>query len=160
MDVIVTTPVKLEMTLPVRTNLRAQAEMMSFLVVSHLATKFATHRWMSIEDAVASSSYWSKSMQRDEDVVLRVILGNRALSTRKQLKSRRASHSMVVLWRPCSTATYGWTSRLSLLATSTTGVSRIFLWPSRAARALDKSRIFATYRLMTCDLMKSQQLAL
>ncbi|SAL55305.1 hypothetical protein AWB71_02978 [Caballeronia peredens] len=61
-------------------DLRVQAEMLTFLVVSHLATKFATGSWMSIESTVESSIYWSKSMLRDEDVVRRVMLTSRSLS--------------------------------------------------------------------------------
>lgn len=80
MDVIVTTRLRLEMTLSVRADFRAQVEMMTFLVISHLATKFATGGWMSIENTVESSIYWSKSIQRDEDVVRRVKLASRALS--------------------------------------------------------------------------------
>ncbi|SAK86782.1 hypothetical protein AWB82_05921 [Caballeronia glebae] len=80
MKVIATRSCNLEMTLSVRADLQAQAEMMTFLVISHLATKFATGGWMSVENAVESSIYWSKSMQRDEDIVRRVMLGNRALS--------------------------------------------------------------------------------
>ncbi|GJH25863.1 hypothetical protein [Caballeronia novacaledonica] len=54
--------------------------MLTFLVISHLATKFATGRWMSIESTVESSAYWSKSMQREGDVVSRIMLASRALS--------------------------------------------------------------------------------
>ena len=125
-----TTLIKLEMTLPVRADLRAQAEMLRFLVVSHLATKFATHRWMSIEDTVASSNYWSKSMQRDEDAVLQAILGNRALSIAKTIEVETGLTLSVSALASLFDSSLRWTSRLSLLATFTTAVTRIFLRPS------------------------------
>ncbi|MDR5855758.1 hypothetical protein P9239_19080 [Caballeronia sp. LZ062] len=53
--------------------------MLTFLVISHLATRFATGRWMSTENTVECSVYWSKATQRDEDVVCRVMLASRAL---------------------------------------------------------------------------------
>lgn len=67
------------MTFPVSGDLRAQTELLTFLVISHLATKFATGEWMSTENTVESSTYWSKALQRDEDVVARVMLTSRAL---------------------------------------------------------------------------------
>ncbi|MEZ2354945.1 hypothetical protein [Caballeronia sp. RCC_10] len=57
--------------------------MLTFLVISHLATRFAAGRWMSTENTVESSAYWSKAIQRDEDVVARVMLTSRALSIAK-----------------------------------------------------------------------------
>jgi hypothetical protein len=80
MKVVVTTPGNFEMTLSARADLRAHAEMLTFLVISHLATKFATGGWMSVASTVESSVYWSRSMQRDGDVVTRVMLASRALS--------------------------------------------------------------------------------
>ncbi|CAL8473595.1 hypothetical protein [Caballeronia sp. S22] len=68
------------MAFSVRSDLQAQAEMLTFLVVSHLATKFATGGWMSVENTVESSAYWSGSMQRDEDVVPRTMLASSACS--------------------------------------------------------------------------------
>lgn len=59
----------------------------AFLVISHLATKFATGGWMSAENTVESSAYWSKAMQRDEDVVARVMLTSRALSIAKVIEA-------------------------------------------------------------------------
>ncbi|MCE4575651.1 hypothetical protein [Caballeronia sp. CLC5] len=61
--------------------------MLTFLVISHLATKFATGGWMSTENTVESSVFWSKSMQRDEDVVARVMLTSRALSISKVIEA-------------------------------------------------------------------------
>src|SRR5689334_14607771 len=87
MKFIATTPSNLEMPLSVRANLRAQAEMLTFLVISHLATKFATGGWMSTENTVESSAYWSKAIQRDEDVVARVMLTSRALSIAKVIEA-------------------------------------------------------------------------
>jgi hypothetical protein len=73
------------MTFPVSGNLRAQTELLTFLVISHLATKFATGEWMSTENTVESSTYWSKALQRDEDVVARVMLTSRALLIAKAI---------------------------------------------------------------------------
>ena len=52
MKVIATTPGTLKMVPSVRVDLRAQTEMLTFLVISHLATKFATAKWMSVESTV------------------------------------------------------------------------------------------------------------
>ncbi|KAK46230.1 hypothetical protein BG58_13925 [Caballeronia jiangsuensis] len=87
MKVIATTTLKFEMTLTVRADIREHAEMMTFLVISQLATKFATGGWMSIENTVESSIYWSKSMPRDEDIVRRVMLGSRALSIAEAIEA-------------------------------------------------------------------------
>lgn len=62
----------------VRSDLPVGAEILTFLVISHLATKFATGAWMSTGSTVESCAYWSKAMQRDEDVVARVMLASRA----------------------------------------------------------------------------------
>jgi len=83
----VTTPGNFEMTLSARADWRVQAELLTFLVISHLATRFATGRWMSTENTVESSAYWSKAMQRDEDVVARVMLASRALSIAKVIEA-------------------------------------------------------------------------
>ncbi|VXC83068.1 conserved hypothetical protein [Burkholderia sp. 8Y] len=68
----------IKMSSHVSGDMRLQAEMLTFLVISHLATKFATGDWMSIESIVESCAYWSKAMQRDEDVIARVMLASRA----------------------------------------------------------------------------------
>lgn len=75
------------MAFPVRADLRVKTEMLTFLVISHLATRFAIGRWMSVENTVESSLYWSKSMARDEDLVLRVTLASRALSIAKNIEA-------------------------------------------------------------------------
>ncbi|SAK42725.1 hypothetical protein AWB77_00488 [Caballeronia fortuita] len=76
-----------DMTFPVSGDLRAQTELLTFLVISHLATKFATGGWMSTENTVESSAYWSKAMQRDEDLVARVMLTSRALLIAKVIEA-------------------------------------------------------------------------
>lgn len=88
MKVIATASCNFEMPFSARADSRAQIEMLTFLVISHLATKFATGGWMSIENTVESSVYWSKSIQRDEDVVRRVMLTSRALSIAKTIEEK------------------------------------------------------------------------
>jgi hypothetical protein len=76
-----------DMTFPVSGDLQAQTELLTFFVISHLATIFATGEWMSTENTVESSTYWSKALQRDEDVVARVMLTSRALLIAKVMEA-------------------------------------------------------------------------
>jgi len=72
---------------PVHGNVRLQAELLTFLVISNLATRFATGGWMSAESTVESSTYWVRTMQRDEDVVARVMLTSRAVCIAKAIEA-------------------------------------------------------------------------
>ncbi|WP_106857649.1 hypothetical protein [Caballeronia novacaledonica] len=74
------------MALSVDADSRGKAEKLTFLVISHLATKFASGDWMSVENTVESSAYWAESVQRDDDVVGRVMVASMALSIAKAIE--------------------------------------------------------------------------
>lgn len=67
------------MTLHFRFDLRAQSELLTFLVISHLATRHSTGQWMSVENAVESTLFWPSAKTSDDDVVRRAMLASRAL---------------------------------------------------------------------------------
>lgn len=73
--------------MPLRFDLQAQADLLAFLVISHLATKFATGEWMSLANTVESSVFWLQSTARDNDVIQRVMLASRALAIAKTFEA-------------------------------------------------------------------------
>lgn len=81
------------MSLPQHQDARGRAELLTFLVISQLATMHAMGQWMSVENVVESTLYWRGRERPDFDVVQRAMLGSRALPLAKAID---AEHSIVM----------------------------------------------------------------
>jgi hypothetical protein len=75
------------MNMPLRQDLRAQSELLAYLVISHLIYKHATGEWMSVEHTVESVKMWLRSSKRDDDLIRRVIVATRACELAHHIES-------------------------------------------------------------------------
>jgi hypothetical protein len=66
------------MKAPLRQDLRAQSEMLAYLVISQLVSKHATGSWMSVAHTVESVQMWLQSSKADEALIRRVMVATRA----------------------------------------------------------------------------------
>jgi len=73
---------------PLRHDLRAQSELLAYLVISQLVTRHATGEWMSVPHTVESVQMWSQSCRCDEDLTLRVMVATRAYELAKTIESQ------------------------------------------------------------------------
>ncbi|CAM2159352.1 putative Fis family transcriptional regulator (plasmid) [Pararobbsia alpina] len=67
------------MTATLRRNPSAQAELLTFLVISQLFARNTTGHWMTVEDFIGSSIIWPSTGYHSNDVVRRSMLASRAL---------------------------------------------------------------------------------
>jgi hypothetical protein len=72
---------------PLQRDLRAQAELLAYLVISQLITRQTTGDWMSIELTVESTRAWLHSSRRNEDPIRRVMIASRALDVAQRIES-------------------------------------------------------------------------
>ncbi|RFU44444.1 hypothetical protein D0B32_27945 [Paraburkholderia sp. DHOC27] len=73
--------------MPLRQDLRAQAELLAYLVISQLVTRHATGNWMSVEHTVESVQMWAKSTKQDGDLRRRVMVATRAYDFAVRIES-------------------------------------------------------------------------
>jgi hypothetical protein len=57
------------MKMPLRQDLRAQSELLAYLVISQLVSKHATGDWMSVADTAGSIHMWLNSGKGDDDLI-------------------------------------------------------------------------------------------
>jgi hypothetical protein len=72
---------------PLQRDLRAQAELLAYLVISQLITRQTTGDWMSIELTVESTRAWLHSSRRNEEAIRRVMIASRALDLAQGIRS-------------------------------------------------------------------------
>jgi hypothetical protein len=75
------------MQMPLRQDLRAQSELLAYLVISQLVSKHATGDWMSVAHTVESVQMWLQSCKRDEDLTRRVMVATRACEIAQRIES-------------------------------------------------------------------------
>jgi hypothetical protein len=75
------------MKMPLRLDLRAQSELLAYLVISQLVCKHATGDWMSVAHTVESVQMWLQSNKRDEDLTRRVMVATRACDFAQRIES-------------------------------------------------------------------------
>jgi hypothetical protein len=75
------------MKMPLRQDLRAQSELLAYLVISQLVSKHATGGWMSVAHTVESVQMWLQSSKRDEDLTRRVMVATRARELAQRIES-------------------------------------------------------------------------
>lgn len=71
---------------PLNLDLRARAELLTYLVSSHLLAKQLTGDWLSPDHLVESSTLWLNTNGGGADVMQRVMLSSRALELARQLE--------------------------------------------------------------------------
>jgi len=71
---------------PLNLDLRARAELLAYLVVSHLLARQMTGEWLSVEHLVESTTLWLKTNGGGADVMQRVMLSTRALDIARCLE--------------------------------------------------------------------------
>jgi len=74
------------MSNPLNLDLRARAELLAYLVVSHLLARQMTGEWLSVEHLVESTTLWLKTNGGGADVMQRVMLSTRALDVARGLE--------------------------------------------------------------------------
>jgi len=74
------------MSNPLNLDLRARAELLTYLVVSHLLARQMTGEWLSVEHLVESTTLWLKTNGGGADVMQRVMLSTRALDIARCLE--------------------------------------------------------------------------
>jgi hypothetical protein len=72
---------------PLQRDLRAQSELLAYLVISQLITKHTTGDWMSVELTVESTRACLHSSRHNEDAIRRVMIASRALDLAKRIGS-------------------------------------------------------------------------
>lgn len=72
---------------PLNLDLRARAELLAYLVSSHLLARQLTGAWLSSDHVVESTTLWLKTNGGGADVVQRVMLSSRALEVARQLET-------------------------------------------------------------------------
>jgi hypothetical protein len=72
---------------PLNLDLRARAELLAYLVSSHLLAKQLTGEWLAPEHVVESATLWLNTNGGGADVVQRVMLSSRALEVAQQLEA-------------------------------------------------------------------------
>ena len=70
---------------PLNLDLRACAELLTYLVASHLLAREMTGDWLSIEHVVESTKLWLSSNGGGADLLQRVKLASRALEMAKRV---------------------------------------------------------------------------
>jgi hypothetical protein len=70
---------------PLNLDLQARAELLTFLVVSHLLARSMTGEWLSPEHVVESSRMWLNANGANTDWLQRVMLSSRALDVAKRV---------------------------------------------------------------------------
>jgi hypothetical protein len=70
--------VEISLKTSLRHDLRAQSELLAYLVISNLLTRHATGDWMSVGQTVESVHMWLHSNMQDEDLMRRVKIATRA----------------------------------------------------------------------------------
>lgn len=68
-------------------DLRARAELLAFLVASHLFARRTTGEWLSVQHVVESTMLWFKANGMRTDVTQRFFLSAQALDVAKSLES-------------------------------------------------------------------------
>lgn len=71
---------------PLNLDLRARAELLAYLVASHLLARQMTGDWLSSDHVVESTAIWLRRNGGGADVVQRVMLSTRALEVAQQLE--------------------------------------------------------------------------
>jgi hypothetical protein len=71
---------------PLNLDLRARAELLAYLVSSHLLAKQLTGDWLSLDHVVESTALWLNTNGGGADVMQRVMLSSRALELAGQLE--------------------------------------------------------------------------
>ena len=72
---------------PLNLDLRARAELLAYLVSSHLLAKQLTGDWLSPDHVVESTTLWLKTNGGGADVMQRVMLSSRALEVAQGLET-------------------------------------------------------------------------
>lgn len=75
------------MKMSLRHDLRAQSELLAYLVISQLVTRHATGDWMSVSHTVESVQMWLRSGKRDEDLTRQVMVATRACALAQRIES-------------------------------------------------------------------------
>lgn len=75
------------MTNPLNLDLRARAELLAYLVASHLLARQMTGDWLSSDHVVESTAIWLRRNGGGADVMQRVMLSTRALEVAQQLET-------------------------------------------------------------------------
>jgi hypothetical protein len=75
------------MKMPPRLDLRAQSELLAYLVILQLVCKHATGDWMSVAHTVESVQMWLQSNKRDEDLTRRVMVATWACNFAQRIES-------------------------------------------------------------------------
>ncbi|CAG4913176.1 hypothetical protein [Paraburkholderia gardini] len=70
---------------PLNLDLRARAELLTYLVASHLLVRQMTGDWLSVEHVVESMKLWLSSNGGGADLMQRVKLGSHALDMAKRV---------------------------------------------------------------------------
>ncbi|SEA59380.1 hypothetical protein [Paraburkholderia sartisoli] len=79
------------MSRPLDLDLRARAELLAYLVASHLLTREMTGEWLSVEHVVESTKLWLSSNGGGADLMQRVHLASQALDIAKRVALASAS---------------------------------------------------------------------
>lgn len=72
---------------PLDLDLRARAELLTYLVSSHLLAKQLTGDWLSPDHVVESTTLWLRTNGAGADVMQRVMLSSRALEVARHLET-------------------------------------------------------------------------
>ncbi|CAD6562262.1 hypothetical protein LMG28727_07701 [Paraburkholderia kirstenboschensis] len=79
------------MSNPLNLDLRARAELLAYLVASHLLARQMTGEWLSVDHLVESTVMWLKTNGGGADVMQRVMLSTRALDLARGLEKTLGS---------------------------------------------------------------------
>ncbi|NYH26043.1 hypothetical protein [Paraburkholderia bryophila] len=71
---------------PLNLDLRARAELLAYLVASHLLARQMTGDWLSSDHVVESTAIWLRKNGGGADVLQRVMLSTRALEVAQHLE--------------------------------------------------------------------------
>ncbi|WP_147329576.1 hypothetical protein [Paraburkholderia sp. DHOC27] len=74
---------------PLNMDLRARAELLTYLVSSHLMARQLTGDWLSPTHVVESTTIWLNANGAGAGVMQRVMLSSRALTIAKEVESAR-----------------------------------------------------------------------
>jgi hypothetical protein len=74
-------------TNPLNLDLRARAELLAYLVSSHLLAKQLTGEWLSADHIVESTTLWLNTNGGGADVMQRVMLSSRAVEVAQALET-------------------------------------------------------------------------
>jgi hypothetical protein len=75
------------MKMPLRQDLRAQSELLAYLVISQLVSTHATGEWLSVANTVESVQLWLQSSKGDDDLIRRVMVATRARELAHRIES-------------------------------------------------------------------------